>query len=88
MHIIVFYFILLLIKTFSLVKTYLSILCMYLVIYVSVCLFICLFIYLFTYLFAVRLNLADADNFFDVMVNIEKYFFVLINYNKLIKVIN
>ncbi len=67
MHIIiVFYFILLLIKTFSLVKTYLSILCMYVCMYVFVIYvsFVCLFIYLFTYLFAVRLNLADADIIF------------------------
>ncbi len=55
--------------------------------YVFVYLCICLFIYLLVHLFiAVRLNLADADNFFDVMVNIEKYFFTC--FNKLIKVIN
>lgn len=59
--------------------------CMYLFIY----LFVCFFIYLFTYLFSVRLKLADADNFFDVMVNIEKYVLTaLINDNKLIQMID
>ncbi len=53
--------------------------CIWLFMYLFVYLFVCLFIYLFTYLFAVRLNLADAYNFFDVMVNIEKYFFTCFN---------
>ncbi len=52
---------------------------MYVFGYLCICLFIYLFVYLFTCSFAVRLNLADADNFFDVMVNIEKYFFACFN---------